>query len=374
MHSRKSLIEIFFILSILISLQACQYADPLKKSLEALKQGIESGPPDPVSPPILISSPPGAVVLTSISGGVDTDLGTLPKIEMNISSDSTINEIVKLTIEKDELDQIDVAQSIKLYISNPSFKLNPNSKVFFQLTLDVSTMAPTVMGSHFHVLARSVATNQVLANLQIPFAVHSVYEIMLYGGSPTELWNSPSTVAFTSHPEGVTVRFINMDPTDAHIIHSTGPIPHGDTTMPMAPSVNGKPGGIYQYTVTTQSPVGDTYYCHLHEGGNEARTLTFNTPQSFPPSNNPNATYSYIRDNIFSAATTSKCVTCHGGAGGVTLDSYLNTLKTVTPGNYLASSLFNSVDSGAMPLGGTKLTDLQILAIKDWITSGAPNN
>ena len=78
--------------------------------------------------------------------------------------------------------------------------------------------------------------------------------------------------------------------------------------------------------------------------------------------------------SISSVLLQPACVSCHGGAGGYSFDSYSNTLAAVSAQNPSASPLYTAVSSGRMPKGGTKLSDAQIKAISDWITAGAPNN
>ena len=46
----------------------------------------------------------------------------------------------------------------------------------------------------------------------------------------------------------------------------------------------------------------------------------------------------------------------------------------VTPNDVGASVLYLLVSSGTMPATGRRLTTAQILAIREWIESGAPNN
>ena len=89
---------------------------------------------------------------------------------------------------------------------------------------------------------------------------------------------------------------------------------------------------------------------------------------------NPSATVSPTYSSISSVILQPGCVNCHGGAGGYSFDSYANTIKAVSAGNPSASPLYNSVSSGNMPKGGTKLSQQQIGAIGDWIKANALNN
>lgn len=102
-------------------------------------------------------------------------------------------------------------------------------------------------------------------------------------------------------------------------------------------------------------------------------TVNSSTPQPTPtPSANSNAKFSWIAANIL----TPRCVKCHGSnsAGGYDVRTYAGTMRRVVAGNSSASGLFTAVNSGGMPLNGSKLSADQIQAIKDWINSGAPNN
>jgi mono/diheme cytochrome c family protein len=193
-------------------------------------------------------------------------------------------------------------------------------------------------------------------------------------------------VSFATHPGGILIRFINLDTRGTHAIHSSGsPIPHQGTTAANHSSTGPQPatlsaatatasGGVYEYMVTTQTKVTDTYYCHLHETGTAAKTLTFNAfaaPISPTGTDNPNAKLSYINTQVLQP----KCVRCHGTDGGYSFSSYANTLKALTPGDPTISALYLSVAPGGnMPQGAPALSTTDVQAIRDWISAGAPNN
>jgi hypothetical protein len=48
--------------------------------------------------------------------------------------------------------------------------------------------------------------------------------------------------------------------------------------------------------------------------------------------------------------------------------------KLVTPGNGAGSSFYQTVNSGAMPPGGPKLSAANLALIQAWINAGALNN
>lgn len=66
---------------------------------------------------------------------------------------------------------------------------------------------------------------------------------------------------------------------------------------------------------------------------------------------------------------SSACLGCHDGNSA-------HDMTTYAPVNAdaLAGTLYNDVNTGAMPQGGTKLSDCDIAKIKKWVDAGAPNN
>jgi mono/diheme cytochrome c family protein len=80
----------------------------------------------------------------------------------------------------------------------------------------------------------------------------------------------------------------------------------------------------------------------------------------------------------------SKCVSCHGGTNGVSLNNYNATMSSVgnsysklivTPGNATQSPLYDKLLSnpqkGSRMPQGSSLSQTQIDLIKDWINQGA---
>jgi hypothetical protein len=212
------------------------------------------------------------------------------------------------------------------------------------------------------------------ASSPIPLEVKPIYEIGLMGGVKPESWSTMSTVSFATHPGGIIVRFLNNDAID-HEVHSSGPIPHMQGVLQKA--MGGKPVGVYEFKVTTQTKTSNTYYCHLHEGGGQARTLVFNAfaaAPAIPPSNNPNATFTYVNRNVL----IPKCAGCHKAAtlpGGYAFESYADTLKAVVPTQPNSSNFYYAISAaGTMPLNGTKVNATDLQAVHDWIQDGAKNN
>ncbi len=79
----------------------------------------------------------------------------------------------------------------------------------------------------------------------------------------------------------------------------------------------------------------------------------------------------------------SDCIRCHGGAGGLNVDSYEgliaggNSGQVVIPGNGAGSLLPRRLDGTlppTMPLDGPALTAAEVDRIRTWIDEGAQDN
>ena len=84
-------------------------------------------------------------------------------------------------------------------------------------------------------------------------------------------------------------------------------------------------------------------------------------------------TFTWIRANI----STSRCLSCHTGAGasaGYDMSTHAGTLRKVVVNSSGTSLLYQATLNGSMPPAGGPLTTTQLNAIKTWIDSGALNN
>lgn len=85
-----------------------------------------------------------------------------------------------------------------------------------------------------------------------------------------------------------------------------------------------------------------------------------------------NVTYT----NTIAPMLVKSCNGCHTGiyaGGGIDLSTY-NGAKEVALNGRLYGSVSYASGFSAMPKGGTKLTDCQLLAMDKWVKAGAPNN
>ena len=92
-----------------------------------------------------------------------------------------------------------------------------------------------------------------------------------------------------------------------------------------------------------------------------------------------------FKNDVFPVFQSAGCVPCHGGNGGLTLDTYAHLMQggsvgpVIIPGNGEGSVLVKKLRGTAsfgsrMPLGGPYLPDATISTISLWITQGAINN
>jgi mono/diheme cytochrome c family protein len=109
-----------------------------------------------------------------------------------------------------------------------------------------------------------------------------------------------------------------------------------------------------------------------------------NTPASpsaatATPSGSAQVSYSKDIQPIF----TQNCVRCHGGRGGLYLDSYAHVMAggvtgpVIVPGSPQDSLLVKRIEGivqPQMPLGGPPLSQADINLIVNWIAEGAPDN
>ena len=113
-----------------------------------------------------------------------------------------------------------------------------------------------------------------------------------------------------------------------------------------------------------------------NSGSNSASSVGGGTPVSAAAGQ---VSFSKDITPIFQAS----CISCHGGertSRGLDLKTYTSLMAgsqngaMIVPGNAGNSILIQSVSSGTMPKRGTRLTDVQIQLLVDWVNAGAKNN
>ncbi len=235
-------------------------------------------------------APNGITSLGELSGTGEVDVPAGSKFAVGPAPDTTLNigqtrdfvlsitaakdfeGSVDLTIERDEIDAIDMKGGVLTTLAPAVLILSPGETKQIAVHIETMTTAPSFSNEHFHVVATESggATAPAQSVNTTKLTVSPVYEIMIIGGPAPENWSAPRTASFASHAAGLLIRYINMD-TIAHRVHSGGAIPHGGTDMsPM--------GGRYEVTVPPGAQTSASFYCHSHEGGAQAKTFQFNVP------------------------------------------------------------------------------------------------
>jgi len=304
------------------------------------------------------------------------NLGTAQTLNVTVNPSTGFTGGVDLSLSTASLAASDPAKNVTVALNQTHLNLAAGQPLSVSLTLTVPPSTPTLNTAVDVTVTESSPANGAApftTTIHVPVKVVAVYEILITGGaSAQESWSAPKVVNFATHPEGITVRYINNG-TVAHEVHSSGnPIPHEGGPLPI--------GGQYETLVTEQTPTSDVYYCHSHEnGGTAARTLNFNATAAAtkpPPSGNPNASYRYLAANIL-----PKCTSCHSGAtpaSGIDLSSYAaitGSAASVIPYNALSSGIYVETANGKMPVAPAPgLSAAELQDIKDWVNDGAPNN
>jgi hypothetical protein len=92
---------------------------------------------------------------------------------------------------------------------------------------------------------------------------------------------------------------------------------------------------------------------------------------------NANASFAYLKNNLFDNACMSCHVTSPATLGdNISFATYASTITQVVPGSAATSQLYIQLAAGgAMPQGNPGTTSAALLLdLEDWINNGAPNN
>jgi len=206
-------------------------------------------------------------------------LGVSKIVNVALSAAPDFEGDVALTVERNALDLIDTRATITIQLSQTSLHLTPGSRTTIPVRVATDTLAPTVLGSLFHVVATRMGGPAATATIEVPLTVDPIYDVYLHGGAP-EVWdaNAVGTPArFAPHLGGLTINFHNLDTAATHIIHGNGIVTHQNTAQPLAKSPGGgADGGVYSIRLTQTTPQTGSFYCHVHENNGLARTVMIN--------------------------------------------------------------------------------------------------
>jgi hypothetical protein len=204
---------------------------------------------------------------------LELNLGTSVTHTFQVSS--SIAEKVKLSIDRADLDALAGGNKVLVTVTPAEVVLKPSQPVNVQFKVEVPTNSPSFSNVKLGVFSQGRGARLLLGETSL--SVKPVIEVRLNGGSP-ETWSLPKNSSFVSHKDGLTVRFVSLDKTQSHTIHSSGAIPHQDSSLP--PANDQGPTGVYE--VVIKSGAGQLkagVYCHDHEGFGNLRTMLFNVAE-----------------------------------------------------------------------------------------------
>jgi len=300
--------EGFAILALALLSSACQPQG--NSSQPAPSDPVQTAPGNPDQPPETVSpgtSQPGTgdhtgdpstatgtanIQLQGTVTEVNTNLGEKKKFILTLKAIGDFAGPVTLFADKADLDTNHKVGSDIVFTVTPSrIELVKDASTNFEVEVNVSSRAPSFKSQpaggdgHFHVNAQADFGGQsILATMDVPLQVNPIYEVRLAGPGTLRphMYDRPTRgeVAqseIRAHTGGVTVRFLNYDTTETHIIHGNGLIPHQSTASPMAKApAEGQAGGKYEVKIVSAAKLTGDYYCHSHEQSTDKRVILFN--------------------------------------------------------------------------------------------------
>ena len=265
-----SLLKVGLTLWVLVSLVGCGGMGPMKNVTD--ENPSAQGAPTPVPVPAGQAFALGAV------GDLSANLSTVRDIQVGVTASADFSGEVEILVERDELDLVDNSNGVAISVTPSRVNLQKGQTQYVNLRVETRSQAPD-FNDHFHLVAREAGVaNPRLSTSVVAYKINPIIEVDLHGGAAPEVYAPMfSSLLVKPHVGGVTVRFINRDSDQTHIIHGQGAIPHQNTGTPLARANGNTPGGVYEVKVTstTANLVGQ-FYCHSHESGAQARSLTFN--------------------------------------------------------------------------------------------------
>lgn len=98
------------------------------------------------------------------------------------------------------------------------------------------------------------------------------------------------------------------------------------------------------------------------------------TPTPLPPTPTPPPVEALTWDGYVATLFAAKCTACHGGAGGLSLETYAATIQGGRSGSVLAGSPETSPLITIQQAGGHpgQLTEIELERLTQWLQNGAP--
>ncbi|MEQ1875870.1 MAG: hypothetical protein ABL958_04430 [Bdellovibrionia bacterium] len=210
---------------------------------------------------------------------ISTTLGTSRILTGRLAAAHDFTGTVALSIERNDLDGIDTGGDIIVTPVPAQVDLSPGDIKTITVTIEVRTRSPSFTNSFFKLIGTevTVAPQKAIVETIIGLTVQNIFEVLLVGGNPPEVWSASATASFRAHPAGLRIRYVNMDLVRSHGIRGTGAVPTQVGVMARATPAGA--GGTYEFTVMPAAgPVSGTFFCDTHETAADQHTLNFNQP------------------------------------------------------------------------------------------------
>jgi len=221
---------------------------------------------------------------TASLDGVSLELDDESSFVITEADLAGISGNIAVSIERDEIDADPVfaGSDVSIVVDRTSI----SSAEDIRVTLTSTWAAPSFNSTEasgsgqFHVIFTDTDSTNVVKTFTIPLQVTPIWEIRILGrsGGSYNFSAPPSTsipACLRPHSDGLSLRFVNYDPTTAWTMHGDDPIDHQDDEMATAPAA-GQAGGSYLATVSSTVNQVGSYYLHEASPADVSKNIRFN--------------------------------------------------------------------------------------------------
>lgn len=185
---------------------------------------------------------------------VDLNLMSKKVIKYKVIGDSSLESSVdvNLAIDRSAFSTVDTQGDTKITISPAVVSLAAGEEKEVEVTLDVSSMSPSVdsesNAGKFMIMGTSGNQKE---SLEVPLNIEPKVVIEVRGTAANNLVWTPNITdsTFRVHDGGLMMQWVNMDTQARYVIHGGQGIKHQNTNMRLEPAVGDTPGDSYTAVV-----------------------------------------------------------------------------------------------------------------------------
>lgn len=232
---------------------------------------------------------PASPLSLKISSVQELTLGAFyeVKIDVTAAADSEFKESnVELSIDRADLNKVDPNEVVNLFFNIRKLLIKPGKTVTYTLLVDVATNAPSFKDINVNVIAKPdpLPENFVQGQASFRLSILPVLELYLKQmGANSHVWaianskqfqNSMMPINVKSHPQGLTVRWINNS-TQAHQITFDGTVLAFQPITLTVPTA-GSTTHVFETLVPATEDRPGTFRCTTH-GTDPTHTIHFDS-------------------------------------------------------------------------------------------------